>query len=119
MLTFVLRTLDELRAEFQNVRNFLDQNEIGEENVYDVRLTIFELCGNILQHSKCPCRVTLELSDSVISIRIESDVAFRIHEACGTTFSERGRGVFLVKNLVRSLQYYDSGKNIVAEIDRC
>ena len=118
-MTFVLKSLEELRAQFQNVREFLDENEIGEENVYDVRLTIFELCGNILRHSKCPCKVTLDLSDAVISIRIQSDVAFRIHEACGTTFAERGRGVFLIRNLVRSLQYGEDGKNILAEIERC
>ena len=108
-----------MRAQCENVQTYLDENRIGEDSCYDVRLTLFELCGNIIRHSNCPCRVTLELSDLLISIRIESEVAFDVYDSCGTLCAESGRGVFLVKSLVKRLQYFDNGKNILAEIDRC
>ena len=119
VLEFVIRTLEDMRAQSEIVLEFLDEHEIGEDSRYDVRLTLFELCGNILKHSNCPCRVTVELTDRLISIQIESDVAFDVYDSCGTLSAESGRGVFLVKSLVQRLQYFDNGKNIVAEIARC
>ncbi len=110
-----LSTLSAELSEYLRVKG-----ETDKEIFYDIKLAIFELAGNILQHSKSAAEVSVELDCDRVYINVVGGNCFD----CKTVYNQpdiradHGRGIFIVKSIAESLNYYQNGKTVLAVISR-
>ena len=120
MYRHCVKKLNELNAMSNDLFNYLtSKGETDDDIFFDIKLAVFELAGNILQHSQSPAEVVVEIDRDHVYINILGGKCFDC-----TAFnqpdlkSDRGRGIFIVKNITESLNYYQNGKNVLAVISR-
>ncbi len=77
---------------------------LPEETVFDSRLVANELLSNALQYGGGRAKLTYRLGEGEVHISVKSANGFRPPEKTALTapLSERGRGLFLVDELVSS-----------------
>jgi len=117
MLKFTLSSLDGLPESYLQLATHLGEYKISQEKMFDIRLTMYELCGNILKHSQTQCEIDVDFDGESLKFNLKSDKDFEPCEKMFDLCAESGRGIFLVRQVAESLEYLDSGKNIVAVIN--
>ena len=115
-----VKKLNDLSAISGELHSYLySRGESDSDIFFDIKLAVFELAGNILQHSKSPAELRVEVDHDRVYINIFGGNCFD----CGCfskpdLVSDRGRGIFLVQSIAESLKYYQNGKNVLAVISR-
>ena len=87
--------LQEAAAEFCR---FLNEQNIPSEHIFDARLVINELVGNVLKHSDGKAKLRVELKDGFLEMSIASHKTYFPPEksSCSDVYAEHGRGLYLV-----------------------
>ena len=90
-----------MRNALATVCEFLSESGIAPERVFDSKLIISELVGNVFPHSKGKASVSVTLLDEFVQIEIGSTVPFIPPKTSklSEVFSEHGRGLFLVDSI--------------------
>ena len=96
-----VKNLMALQDAMERLCEFLLQSEIPEGNVFDSKLVVSELIGNVLKHSEGIASLESEIKDGFIRIKINSTSAFTPPEksVCSDVYAEHGRGLFLVDSV--------------------
>lgn len=114
MLHLIFRNFSHLSRDARKIKDYLNSKGfIDEDDLYNVRLAIFELAGNVLKHSKRTALVQLKCEGDVIRIYIKGSNPFERGEITLPSVEEEyGRGIFIVRQICESLEYYDGGKEV-------
>lgn len=90
-----------LRKAMENLSRFLAESDVPAERVFDTRLVVSELVGNVLRHAKTAATLGVEINGGFVEMYVRSDVPFVpptvSHKA--EVFAESGRGLFLVDSV--------------------
>ena len=116
---FKVNNLKDLQEGMERLCEFLLQSDIPAESIFDSKLVVSELIGNVLKHSDGIASLHTEVKDGLINLKITSTKSYVMPEksACSDVFSEHGRGLFLVDTLsVQRMQTPDGGVLVVIEL---
>ena len=90
-----------LRKAVENVSRFLAERDVPAERVFDARLVMSELVGNVLRHAKTVATLGVEFDGRFVELLVRSELPF-VPPAVSRkaeVFAESGRGLFLVDSV--------------------
>ncbi|MBQ9713800.1 MAG: hypothetical protein IJV83_00585 [Clostridia bacterium] len=105
-------TLKSAVKEFCDVFN---QKNIPSERIFDSKLVVYELLGNVLKHSGGSAKLAVELLQEYIELKIMAERVFCPPQKgkCAEVFSEHGRGLFLVDSVCTERTFTEDGGILV------
>jgi hypothetical protein len=120
MLIITFDNFSQFDREKKRIEQYLSEMaDIDEETAYAVKLAVIELAGNIIKHSGTRALMNMECEGDIIKILFKGGKCFNLKEIClPPSDFECGRGIYLVKEVCESLEYYDGGKEVCVSI-RC
>ncbi len=100
-MQFDIKTYTDFKAAVDSLCAFWLTENIPEEQVFDGKLILHELVGNVLQHAGCGARLRAELTKDSIQIALRGEIPYQPPEegSCPPCFAERGRGLYLIDRL--------------------
>ncbi len=112
---FEIKNYEEFKAAVEELCAFLTAQEIPTERVFDSKLIVHELIGNVLQHSGCGAKLRAELTEEFIGITVRGEKAYKPPKegALPPCFAERGRGLYLVDALSAERIFTEEGDILV------
>ena len=110
-MVLTIKTRLELDAALAQLDEFLSSQNVPDEGVFQSKLVMSELVGNVLRHSQGFARFHSELQDGFIQLRIYASDCFLPPKTsnCSDVFAESGRGLFLVDSLCFERSYTQDG----------
>lgn len=98
---FEIENYQSLKSSVEELCDFLSSHNVRQERVFDSKLALYELLGNVLKHSDGKARVYGELAQGFVELKIFSEKTFTPPQKsiCAEVFSEHGRGLFLVDHV--------------------
>lgn len=114
MLNITFEKFCEFPEKTKKIEKYLiEKVNPDEESIYSIKLAVFELAGNIIKHSKTKARMLLTHKDDIIKILFKGSGPFELKQICLPSENcECGRGIFIIKNISESLEYYDEGRQV-------
>ena len=93
-----------LRHAIENLCAFLSQEKVPVGSIFDSKLVVYELLGNVLQHSGGSAKLQSEVANGYVELTIWAEKVFfpppkTELRVCVDTYSEHGRGLFLVDSV--------------------
>ncbi len=90
-----------LREAIESVNNVLAKHGVPDERVFDARLVVSELVGNVLRHAKTTATLGVEIGGEFLEIHVRSALPFFPPSVSqkAELFAESGRGLFLVDSV--------------------
>ena len=90
-----------LRDALDRFCQYLQSSDVAEESIFDSRLVLSELAGNVLKHSCGSARLRLDIVGGKIEVEVRSDNFFCPPEkpCLPAADSESGRGLYLVDKI--------------------
>ena len=112
---FKVNNLKDLQEGMERLCEFLLQSDIPAESIFDSKLVVSELIGNVLKHSDGIASLHTEVKDGLINLKITSTKPYVMPEksVCSDVFSEHGRGLFLVDSVCHKRIQTEDGEIIV------
>ena len=89
----------------------LAKQNISSESVFDCKLVVYELVGNVLRHSGGVATLQGGVENGFVKIQIYSSKPFVPPEqsCCSDVLSENGRGLFIVDKICEERIYTPDG----------
>ncbi len=114
-MVFEIKDYDSFKRSVGEFCEYLLSLKIGEERVFDSRLVVHELLGNVLQHSGGSAWLRVELSEGGIELYIRAEKIFCPPSVgtCPELFAERGRGLYLVDKVSIARSFTEKGEIFV------
>lgn len=118
MLYLIFKDFSHLSRSVARIKEyFFSKGFIDEDDLYNVKLAIYELAGNVLKHSNKTARAELKCEGDLIRIYIKGSNPFDLpRNDLPSLEEEYGRGIFIVRQICESLEYYDGGKEVCVSI---
>ena len=100
-MIFEINNYLSLREAVENVSRVLKERDVPAERVFDARLVVSELVGNVLRHAKTTATLGVEIDGEFLEMYVQSSVAFMPPTLSkkAAVFAESGRGLFLVDSV--------------------
>ena len=100
-MIFEIENYQTLKRAVEELCDFLFDNDVPVDKVFDSKLAMYELLGNVLKHSGGSAKLQGDLSDGFVELKILSERIFCPPEqgTCSDVYSEHGRGLFLVDSV--------------------
>ena len=101
---FEVKSTGDLRAATQTLCKQLEDNLVPHEKVFDCRLVVNELVGNVLRHSDGYATMNSVVADGCVEIYVRSNQATDTffppeNSVCSSPNAEGGRGLYLVDSV--------------------
>ncbi len=82
-----------------------------EERIFDCKLVVCELVGNVFKHTKGTSALQATLDKEFVTIKVFSETYFELPKqiVCSEEYCEHGRGLFLIKELCQELTSEQDG----------
>ena len=115
-MIFEIYNYETLRAAVDKFCVFLSEKQVGQEKIFDARLVLFELLGNVLKHSDDgKAELCGAVSGEYVEMRIITEKTFYLPEnsSLAEVNAESGRGIFLVDSVCEKRVYNEDGDLIV------
>jgi anti-sigma regulatory factor (Ser/Thr protein kinase) len=98
---FEIQTTADLKTATQTICQRLEENGVPKEKVFDCRLVVNELVGNVLRHSDGTASVKGNITEGCIEIFVRSTKTYFPPEVsvCSPATAEGGRGLYLVDSV--------------------
>ena len=112
---FKVNDLKDLQEAMERLCEHLLRFEIPMESIFDSKLVVSELVGNVLKHSDGIASLHTEVKDGLINLKITSTKPYLLPEksVCSDVFSEHGRGLFLVDSVCLTRTQTSDGEILV------
>ena len=112
---YKVNDLQDLQETMEQLCEFLLRAQIPQESIFDSKLVVSELIGNVLKHSEGMASLHTEVKDGLISLKITSTKPYVLPEksVCSDVFSEHGRGLFLVDSVCLTRTQTPDGEILV------
>jgi anti-sigma regulatory factor (Ser/Thr protein kinase) len=98
---FEIGATADLKAATQAICQRLEESGIPKEKIFDCRLVVNELVGNVLRHSNGTASVKGNVKEGCIEIFVRSTEGFvpPTVSVCSPVTAEGGRGLYLVDSV--------------------
>jgi hypothetical protein len=118
MLIITFDNFSQFAEEKKRIERYLSETiNADEETAYTVKLAVIELAGNIIKHSKTKALMNMDCEGDIIKILFKGGKCFDLKEVClPPSDYEYGRGIYLVKKICQSVEYFDGGKEVRVKI---
>ncbi len=112
---FEIENYGTLKSAVEELCAFLAVNKIADERIFDSKLVVYELLGNVLKHSGGKAKLAMELLQEYIELKVFAEKVFFPPEkgTCAEVFSEHGRGLFLVDSVSAERSFTSDGGILV------
>ena len=111
-MVFEVENYDTLRRAVDALVAFLCAEKVSEERIFDSKLVVSELLGNVLQHADGKARLRFKIQDGCVEMHIECQKNYVpkdfTNPVCSDVFSEHGRGLFIVKKFSEECIFSDT-----------
>jgi anti-sigma regulatory factor (Ser/Thr protein kinase) len=111
-MVFEVENYDTLRHAVDALTAFLCAENVAEERIFDSKLVVSELLGNILRHADGKAKFRFKIQDGFVEMHIECQKNYVpknfIEPVCSDVFSEHGRGLFIIKNFSEECIFSDT-----------
>ena len=90
---------------------YLTENGVPHGSIFDSKLVVSELVGNVLRHSDGVATLHGGIKDGFVELKVLSTVFYRPPEnsRCSDVYAESGRGLFIVDNVCAERIFTDDG----------
>ncbi len=114
-MQFEIKTYADFKTAVEKLCAHLALREISPDRVFDSKLVIHELIGNVLQHSNCAATFKAEIDGEFIGITVRGENAYQPPKqgACPPCLAERGRGLYLVDSFSAERTFTQEGEIFV------
>lgn len=114
-MKFEIQNYLALREAMDKFCAFLLAEKVEEERVFNCKLAVYELIGNVLKHSGGGAALYGEISNERITLKIVAEKPFFPPNTtvCADVFEEHGRGLFLVDKLCEERSFTPDGALII------
>lgn len=111
MLEMEVKTVESLQDLAEKMERFLVQKMVAPERVFDCRLVVNELIGNVFRHSQGVARLRVEIKNGFVELHVFSTVAYIPPKTsrCSGVDAEGGRGLYLVDSVCDERILADGG----------
>ncbi len=118
----IFSTSEEMRnIIYQMLKNVLEQLHIDEEDWYDLKLILQELCSNALEHGEKPVELQASICacDNCLHILISDSGQGFCPMNCSppSADEERGRGLHIVEALARKVAFNSSANKVLVSLN--
>ena len=98
MLRYEVKTILDLKTASQEFCRHLELQSVPKEKVYDCKLVVNELVGNVLRHSEGIASFHGVVNGNRVEIFVQSTMGFipPKNSECSPVTAESGRGLYLV-----------------------
>ena len=98
---FEIENLIELKDETTRLCEFLIAHGISSECIFDSKLIVSELVGNVLKHSQAKATLYVEIVNDFLELVVLSSKPFipPADSRCSGVDAETGRGLYLVDSV--------------------
>ncbi|MBO5240925.1 MAG: ATP-binding protein [Clostridia bacterium] len=112
---FQINDYASLREAIEDVSRFLNEKDVPSERVFDARLVVNELIGNVFRHAKSTARLGVELNGGFLELHVLSEIPFipPTISKRAEVFAENGRGLFLVDSVSEERSLTEEGGILV------
>ncbi|MBQ8394150.1 MAG: hypothetical protein IJX49_01075 [Clostridia bacterium] len=114
-MIFEIQSYESLRHSVEKLCEFLSSQSVAQQKIFDSKLVLYELLGNVLKHSEGGASLQGELVEGYVELRILAAKPFCPPEKgkCAEVYAENGRGWFLIDHLCAERIYTDKGEIFV------
>ena len=111
MVVFRVVNPSEIQNQLEKLAEYLLSVGISGDQIFESKLVACELLANVLCHAKEETGLQGEVKDGFIEMKILSKTPFELPQkiTCSDIFCERGRGLFLVKELCEGQVFSEIG----------
>jgi len=97
-MLFEIDNSDTLQSALKTLCSFLAEKKLSEDCVFDCKLVVYELVGNVLRHSGGVAKLRSDVGEGFVKLEVFSSVPFvpPKESRCSDVFAENGRGLFIV-----------------------
>ena len=115
---FEIKNYPSMKNALDSLCDFLSENDVHSDSVFDSRLAACELLGNVLRHEDNAANFRYELENGVLKLTILSKSPFLPESvSLPDLFSEHGRGIFLVHTVSENgIEPIEQGKGVLIRI---
>ena len=114
-MIFEIENYNSLKGAVEELCDFLSLHKVAQEYIFDSKLVVYELLGNVLQHSGGGAKLFMELVQEYIELKVLAERLFFPPEkgTCAELYAEHGRGLFLVDSVSAERTVSDDGGIVV------
>ena len=118
-MVYQVNDLASLHTALNSLCRFLENQSVPGERIFDSKLVASELLGNVLKHSNGEAKLTAEICDGFIQLRIYSSVTYVPPKQSkqADVYAENGRGLFLVDSVCEERRMEDGAIVIKIKIE--
>lgn len=97
-MVFEIKNYETMQAAIAQVCRFFEELRVPSERVFDSKLVMSELVGNVLRHTNGKATLRGELNGGCIELTVSASTPFiPPQKSClAEVYAESGRGLFLV-----------------------
>jgi anti-sigma regulatory factor (Ser/Thr protein kinase) len=113
-MIFEIENYQSLRRAVEELCDFLSVEKVPSDSIFDSKLAVYELLGNVLQHSGGSAKLHGGISDGYVELKISAEKIYcpppkGAMTECVDKYSEHGRGLFLVDSVCEERFMTDDG----------
>lgn len=113
-MIFEIENYQTLRRAVDELCAFLSQEQVPAGSIFDSKLAVYELLGNVLQHSGGSAKLHSGIANGYVELKILAERSFcpppkKETQVCVDTYSEHGRGLYLVDSVCEERFMTDDG----------
>ncbi len=110
-MVFEINDYQTLKISLDSFCDFLKENDVPVDCIFDSKLVITELIGNILKYNQSQAKFCGEVKDGFVQLEIYTSNAYKIPDktVCAGLFAEHGRGLFLVDKICEKRSQNNDG----------
>lgn len=114
VMIFEIQDYETLRRSVEEVCAFLSEENVPSDSIFDSKLALYELLGNVLQHSGGSAKVYGVINGGYVELKILAEKTFcppprNGSVQCADCYSEHGRGLFLVDSVCAERNVTEDG----------
>lgn len=100
-MVFKIENYATLRSAIEEFCNFLSTANVPKSSIFDSKLVLYELLGNVVKHSDGEASLQGGVENGFVEVKIFSSSPFQMpkHNPCADVQAEHGRGLFLVDSV--------------------
>ena len=100
-MTYEIENYELLRHATEKFCGFLSDANVPPERIFDSRLVVYELLGNVLKHSTGKASLHYVITNGFVEVKIYASVPYELPSCpkCSDVYAESGRGLFLVDTI--------------------
>ena len=100
-MQYSIDSYESLKTAVADFCAYLAKNGVSNDSLFDCRLAVNELVGNILKHEQSTAFLSVQVTETevVLSVRSANGFAPPVISRCSGVYAENGRGLFLVDSV--------------------